>query len=282
MTLPVHGADRGFTPYDIGKTPAVACRIDQRFSYCLYVPAAVVDNPAKAGRFLVAVHGTDRGNQALRDLFIPYAEATGSIILAPLFPCGIVEPRERDNYKYIDYAGIRFDRLVLDMVDEVADRYGVDADRFDMFGFSGGAHFAHRFLYMHAGRLRAVSVAAPGSPTLLDRSRPWWVGVADLEQRFGVTLDMAALARVKVHLAVGSDDTDTWEIIHAPGSRHWMEGANDAGVTRVERMYTLAANLQENGLAVRFDLLPGVRHARDPLVGAAITFFQALVPEGGA
>lgn len=284
MTLPVNGADRGFSPYDIGRTPATACRIDQRFSYCLYVPAAVAENPARAGRILVAVHGTERGNQVLRDMFIPYAEATGSIILAPLFPCGIgAEPQERDNYKYIEFAGIRFDLLVLDMVAEVARRYGVSGDRFDLFGFSGGAHFAHRFLYMHAARLHAVSVGAPGSPTLLDRSKHWWVGVADMEERFGVALDLPAMARVRVHLAVGSDDTDTWEITHAPGSRHWMEGANDAGVTRVDRLHTLAANLTEAGLDVRMEVIPGVRHSRDALVAAAIAFFQSLpAPEGEA
>ncbi|MFV3131102.1 hypothetical protein [Niveispirillum sp. KHB5.9] len=281
MTLPVNGAERGFTPYDIGRTPATACRIDQRFSYCLYVPARVVENPAAAGRILAVVHGTDRGNQALRDLFVPYAEATDSIILAPLFPCGIGEPQERDNYKYIDYQGIRFDLLLLDMVDEVSARYGVDAGRFDLFGFSGGAHFAHRFLYLHPSRLRALSVGAPGSPTLLDSTRPWWVGVADLEQKFAVRLNPDAMKDVRIHLVVGSDDTDTWEITHSPGSRHWMEGANDTGVTRVERLRSLAANLQANGLDARLELLPGVRHARDALSAAAIRFLEALDEGGG-
>jgi pimeloyl-ACP methyl ester carboxylesterase len=280
MTLPVNGAERGFTPYDIGRTPATACRIDQRFSYCLYVPSRLVENPA-GGRILAAVHGTDRGNQALRDLFIPYAEATGSIILAPLFPCGIGEPQERDNYKYIEYQGIRFDHLLLDMVAEVAARYGVEGARFDLFGFSGGAHFAHRFLYLHPGRLRAVSVGAPGSPTLLDTGRLWWLGVADMEQRFGVPLDLDAMRKVRVHLAVGSDDTDTWEITHTPGSRHWLEGANDAGATRVERLHTLAANLADNGIDVRLDILDGFRHSRDALVGAAIAFLNGLAAEGG-
>lgn len=281
MTLPVSGAERGFTPYDIGRTPATACRIDQRFSYCLYVPASVVENPARAGRILAAIHGTDRGNQALRDLFIPYAEATGSIILAPLFPCGIGEPQERDNYKYIEYHGIRFDHLLLDMVDEVAERYGVDAGRFDLFGFSGGAHFAHRFLYLHPSLLRTASIGAPGSPTLLDGTRRWWVGVADIEKLFGVRLDLAAMRRVRVHLAVGSDDTDTWEITHTPGSRHWMDGANDAGVTRVDRMRTLAGSLWASGLDVRLDVLDGVRHSRDALVASAVAFLNGLADEGG-
>ena len=167
------------------------------------------------------------------------------------------------------------------MVAEVSARYGVESGQFDLFGFSGGAHFAHRFLYLHPGRLRAVSVGAPGSPTLLDTSRLWWLGLADMEQRFGVPLDVGAMRRVRVHLVVGADDTDTWEITHAPGSRHWMEGANDAGVTRVDRMHTLAGNLRANGLNVHLDILDGVRHSRDALVGAAIAFLNGLAAEGG-
>ncbi len=281
MTLPVNGAERGFTPYDIGRTPSTACRIDQRFSYCLYVPVRLVEKPAFGGRILAVIHGTDRGNQAMRDLFIPYAEATDSIILAPLFPCGIGEAGERDNYKYIDYQGIRFDRLLLDMVAEVASRYSVDADRFDLFGFSGGAHFAHRFLYLYPNRLRAVSIGAPGSPTLLDMSRRWWVGVADMEERFGVPLNLGAMRQVSIHLAVGLDDTDTWEITHMPGSRHWMEGANDTGRTRVERLHKLAENLRAHDLNVQLDVIAGVRHARDALATAAVTFLQGLAGPGG-
>ena len=48
------------------------------------------------------------------------------------------------------------------------------------FGFSGGAQFAHRFLYIHPGRLRAVSLGAPGLVTMLDETRAWWVGTGGM------------------------------------------------------------------------------------------------------
>lgn len=258
------------SPYDVGRTPATACRADQRFSYCLYVPTR---GDAAERRILVAVHGTERGNQAMRDLFSDLAEAFNLIILAPLFPCGVEEPYDRDNYKYIEYRGIRFDLILLSMIDEVAARYGVDAERFSLFGFSGGAHFVHRFYYLHPQRLSALSVCAPGSPTLLDSQKPWWVGVADMEARFGRPLDPAALRAVPVHLAVGDADTDTWEITHKPGGAHWMEGANAAGVTRIDRLKALEASLSAAGVCVKMDILPGVRHQRDALAQSAIAFF---------
>ncbi len=261
--------------YELGQTTVVACQADQRFSYCLYVPPALNEPGARErAAVLVAVHGSGRGNQAIRDAFMPLADALGVIVLAPLFPCGIVDPLDRDNYKYIEYEGIRFDLVVLAMLAEVNSRYGVPVERVSMFGFSGGAHFAHRFLYLHPERLDAVSVCAPGSPTLLDHSRDWWVGVGDLEARFGRQLDQAALRRVAVHLAVGADDTDTHEITHATGSPHWMTGANDSGGTRVERLKMLAASLHAGGVAAEIDILPGVRHESGPLIASASAFFE--------
>ena len=44
---------------------------------------------------------------------------------------------------------MRFDLLLLAMVDEVERKYGIDARRFCLFGFSGGGQFVHRF-YMPA------------------------------------------------------------------------------------------------------------------------------------
>lgn len=264
--------------YDLGRTVAIACQADQRFSYCLYVPKALADaGGLAAARILVVVHGTERGNQAMRDLFIPLADRLGLIVLAPLFPAGIIDPLDRDNYKYIEYRDIRFDHLLLYMVEEVGARYGVPVDRFALFGFSGGAHFVHRFFYLHPERLDAVSICAPGSPTLLDDSRDWWVGVRDIEQRFGRPLNRDALGRVAIHLAVGEMDADTDEITHYEGSPYWMEGANDAGVTRVDRLLSLAESLHENGLAAQVDILPGIRHERDALCASGARFFEQLL-----
>lgn len=258
-------------PYRLGKTPARACAFDQRFTYCLYVPR---DLDPESARILIAIHGTERANQEFRDAFVDYADANNLIVLAPLFPGGIIDPDDLDNYKYIEYEGIRFDHVVLHMIGEVESYYGLQPRPLLMFGFSGGAHFSHRFLYLYPQRLEAVSICSPGSPTLLDLDQPWWIGVADMEQRFGRALDLDAIRRVDIHLAVGGDDTNASEIIHQPGSRLWMPGANDGGATRVERLASLAASLKSHGVGFEYDVLPGVRHDRAALVASAIDFFD--------
>lgn len=148
------------------------------------------------------------------------------------------------------------------MVEEVAAKYGQDWSRFAVFGFSGGGHFAHRFAILRPGRLWAASVGSPGSVTLLDPGRDWWVGIRDVEARFGVAFDAAALARVPVQVLVGDADLETWEITHKPGGTYRMEGANDAGRTRPERARALAESFRRAGAQVRLDVLPGVSHDR--------------------
>lgn len=232
-------------------------------------------------RIFVAVHGTGRGNQTMRNRFIALADELNLIVLAPLFPCGIDDPDDRDNYKYIEYRGIRFDLVLLAMVEEVSAKYGVTDQRLDMIGFSGGAHFAHRFLYLHPEHLSAVSICSPGSPTLPDMSKPWWVGVSDMEQRFGRPFSIEAMKKVPVHLAVGDADTETWEITHKPGSKHWMEGANDTGRTRVERLKTLYDALSGMGMDVRIENVPGIAHEFNPLADRAEAFFRSVSGKSG-
>lgn len=264
-----------FSQYEIGATGAIACQMDQRFSYCLYVPRQLLEQGLlPSARILVAIHGTGRGNQAVRDFFIDLADELGLIILAPLFPIGIVEPGDLDSYKYVEFRGIRFDLVLLAMVEEIRSKYGLADDRISVFGFSGGAHMAHRLVYLHPHRLVAVSVCAPGSPTLLDCTRDWWIGIRDIEQKFGVVVNLPAMRSIAIHLAVGDKDLDRSEITHAPGGRNWLPGANDTGRTRVERLRSLSKSLQDSRLDVTTEILPGVAHDCAPLAQAACTFFR--------
>lgn len=262
------------TAYDIGMAAACACQADQRFSYSMYVPRHFRQSSPSDFRILVVVHGTDRPNQKMLMGFQQFADENNFIVLAPLFPTRVGDPDDVDNYKYIVFKDIRFDLLLLSMLEEVAQRYGVDTSSFALFGFSGGAHFAHRFLLLHPERLTSVSIAAPGSVTLIDDASNWWVGIANLEELFGKKVDITLLRNVPIHLVVGAEDTDTTHITHSPGSSHWMEGANRAGVTRIDRLQTLAANYLDNGIEAELEILPGAGHEQVKLEKAANLFFR--------
>ncbi len=271
------GCKRGLSYYDFGRTTFYASRFDQRFSYCLYVPSDYAENGSKSYHLAVTIHGTGRNAAGYRDNLADFADAHDCIILAPLFPAGIVKPGDLSGYKLIGSHGIRYDHVLLSMVDEVAEKYRVDAERFLLYGFSGGGHFTHRFFYLHPERLRAASIGAPGVVTLLDQSRDWWVGVRNLEAVFGKTLDIGRMREVAVQMVIGDADTDTWEITIRPGSSWWMDDANRAGETRVDRINALRESYEAEGIAVRLDTVPDTAHDPDAVMAPVKRFFAEVL-----
>ena len=266
-------AARARALYDLGPTAMFAAKADPRFHYCLYVPPKV-GNGAKVD-LLVAMHGSGRTSFIdFRDGFAEFGRWNDCAVLCPIFPIGVLGDDNRNGYKYIAEGDIRYDEIVLKMVDEVAAKYGQDWSRFAMFGFSGGGHFTHRFTILHPSKLWAASIGAPGSVTLLDPAKDWWVGIRDIKQRFGIDFDAAALARIPVQMLVGEADLETWEITHKPGGRYWMDGANDAGRTRPERLQALKASFESAGVDVRLDIVPGVSHDRMKVLGRVKDFLS--------
>lgn len=271
------GVEARFAHYLLGSAPAWALAGDQRFSYFTYVPRRTQEPDAAPAPLIVAMHGTGRMAESYRDGFADIAEEMGCVVLAPLFPCGIGDPDDMDNFKRIRYRDIRFDLVLLDMVGEVGRRYRVDTGRFLLHGFSGGGQFAHRFLYLHPARLRAVSIGAPGAVTLLDRSRDWWVGIRDVEDVFGIAVDVEAMRRVRVMTVIGADDDGAEEVTVPVTSPHWMEGANDAGANRPERIAALARSLEAAGVAVERAVIPGIAHEPLKAIPRAKEFFRSVL-----
>lgn len=262
--------------YDLGPTVIFSCKADPRFQYCLYVPPQV--GKGTKVDLLVAVHGTGRTSFLdFRDGFAEFGKWNDVAILCPIFPVGVRGDGARSGYKYMQEGDIRYDLLVLEMVKEVAEKYGQDWSTFAMFGFSGGGHFSHRFAILHPEKLWAASIGASGSVTLLDADKDWWVGIRNLNEKFGITFNAEALAKVPVQMVVGDADLETWEITHKPGGTYWMEGANDAGATRPERLKSLAASFEKAGVTVQLDLVPGVSHDRIKVLDKVKDFLAGVL-----
>lgn len=272
-----HGGGLTLGYYDRERTAIWASRMDPRFSWCAYVPAAFELAAAREYRLLVAVHGTARLMTLYREAFAAFADQHRFIVLAPLFPGGITSPDDLSSYKLLRAGSLHYDAILLSMVDEIAGKYGIDTRRFALFGFSGGGHFAHRFFYLHPERLSAVSIGAPGVVTLLDRERDFWVGVRDFETVFGEALDLDVMRRVPVHMVVGDDDTETWEITLKPGGSWWMDGADLAGGDRRNRLRLLKASFEAAGIKVRHDVVPGAAHRVEPVIPAVSDFLSSAL-----
>ncbi|MFI7609931.1 hypothetical protein ACIBP6_01680 [Nonomuraea terrae] len=264
-----------------GATTAIACQMDQRFSYRLYIPERREGDPERYP-LMVVQHGTARTATRYRDAFVGFAEEQRVVVLAPYFPAGIIDPDDLHNFKYLEYRGIRFDLVLLAMVDEVARRVPIDTRRFLLHGFSGGGQFAHRFLYAHPDRLRAVSIGAPGRVTLIDDTTEWWLGTKDFVSIFGKDLDVPEMRNVRIQLVVGDQDVEGWEI-NNPHDSNWRPGLDKQGGTRIERLRTLRRNLAEHGIDTRFDLVADVGHQGVKVIGHVADFFRSVLkePSGG-
>jgi len=258
--------------YDLGATTVYASRHDARFAYVLYVPHEVT-LPGNDVELVVVMHGTGRQFTQYRDAFAPFGRWNRCIVLCPLFPVGVRGDGERNGFKRLVEGDIRYDKVLLDMVSEVGERYGKRFDTFALFGYSGGGQFVNRFAYAHPERLWAASIGAPGNVTVLDDAKEWWLGVGGFERHFGKPFDLAALRRVPVQMVVGRADLETWEITVREDSPMYVPGINDAGKTRPERLRTLKASFEAAGIGVRFDELENIAHNGLQVVEVVQDFF---------
>lgn len=253
---------------DLARVTAYGCAYDPRFAYYVYAPRNWL-GPERPERYrlVVLIHGSERGAEMYRNNFKAFAERTNSVILAPLFPAGLIEPDRLENYNLLRWRGVEFDTILCHMIEEVGRRFPLDPDGIYLHGFSAGAQFAHRFFYNHPELLRAVSIGAPGQTTLLDDRLAWPLGIADAEALFGRVPDLDRMRRVPVQIVVGAEDRH----IHSPEAR----------MSRLELNRELFQHYRDFGFQVRFDLVPAAAHEGFKLIFDVMLFFDEIMREKG-
>jgi poly(3-hydroxybutyrate) depolymerase len=253
-----------------GSTTWFAVQADPRFSYGLRIPDGFA--PGAAHPLVVAVHGTTRQAQQLRDAWTPFAERHHAVIVTPLFPAGITGADDVDGYKAMEDHGIRYDQILFDLLGEVATRWSLDVARFYLAGHSGGGQYTNRMLLLHPGRLAGAVISAPGRITLIDPDQPWPRGTADTRARFGIDIDRAAIAAVPTLLTAGERD-------EGRAALHAQHDASQAGygATRVARLETLAGNLRAHSADIRLELAADAGHQGNPTLSIAQRFLGGLI-----
>jgi pimeloyl-ACP methyl ester carboxylesterase len=234
-------------PLTTGTLRAATSRRRPDQGYYLYVPRGFEARPG--ARLLVTVHGHDREAVSRAEHFVPFAEDHQYVLLSPRFAPSI-------RYQVLGVGGERADLRLLDLVDEVAGDLGIDADRFDLVGYSGGAQFAHRFLYAWPRRLRSVVVGAPGTVTLPNDRERWPVGVRGLARVVGARFNLEDVRGARLLLIVGTDDV----LLEGLNQSLW---AMRAGATRLNRARSLHAAWLVAGIGHTYVELPGAGHGVD-------------------
>lgn len=221
------------------------------------------------GRVLVSVHGVSRNAEEHIELLRPLADRHGVLLVAPVFAADRFGDFQRLGRKG---RGPRADLALIRMLNELSLATGWDTSRIDMFGFSGGAQFAHRFAFAHPQRVRRLVLGAAGWYTMPDDTLPYPYGIADASGLDAVRLNTVAAARLPTLVLIGERDdrADDEELNRS------QVICGSQGLTRLQRaqswtqaMNTFAADRGEPE-QVSLVTLPGVDHS-----------FRNAVIEGG-
>lgn len=282
MTSSIHSLD-GLDPrvarelMYLGSSPAWTCVADNRFCYFLYVPKRYYELNDKL-QLVILIHGSGRNPYTLRREFSDFAETHSCALLAPLFPIGLIDPQDTVNYKYIKYHDIRFDRVLLSMVDEAHARFGkIDTSRFLLYGYSGGGQFVHRFSYLHPHLVQALACGAPGTQTLLDWTKSWPDGVRDFEEVFGQPLDLEAVKKMPTMFIAGDGDTDIFYAI-ARGRINEHDDLSKFENGRYGATERLEKNWKSNGANCFMQSVHGAKHEEKPMLDHVKRFFEQHLP----
>lgn len=211
------------------------------------------------GPVLVAVHGISREARQQIDLFAAHAALHRCALIAPWF-------REEDYAGFqrlgLDGRGGRADRFLLRILaafDELFECATPSAARF-LFGYSGGAQFAHRFALLHPGHCSALVLGAAGWYSFPDPAVAWPRGLADWPAEQSPAL--ADWLHLPMLVLVGRKDIEQDEVLRTGRALNRQQGRN-----RLERArrFVGAVNAAAGTAGVvapaRLEVLPGVGHS---------------------
>jgi poly(3-hydroxybutyrate) depolymerase len=206
---------------------------------------------------VVSVHGIARNAAAHAYRLMEEAERYGVAVAAPLFS----KERYGQYQQLLDSKlSARSDLALLDILDAAERLTSADTSEILLFGYSGGAQFAHRFAMAHPKRVTSAALAASGWYTFPIANAPFPYGLDTGGSE--LSFDPHAMLRVRYHVMVGDLDTERDSSL-----RQSKRLDRAQGHTRVERArnWTIAmkglANEVGMDASVSLLTLPSVGHS---------------------
>jgi pimeloyl-ACP methyl ester carboxylesterase len=212
-----------------------------------------------AARPLVAVHGIRRNAKEQTALFGAEAAKAGRIVIAPLY-----DETRWPRYQQAVRKG-RADKALLALLERFQKRDIFRCDAIDLFGFSGGAQFAHRFAMLHPERIWTLCVASAGWWTFPDAAPfPYGLGPAGERRDWGAQIKakLDQFLRIPINVAVGARDC-----LADDNTRSGVAINMQQGLSRLARGRAWAAAVEKAGADrgfatdVRFHVLAACGHS---------------------
>lgn len=205
---------------------------------------------------VVLIHGISRNAAEHVTLAGRTPGLANRVLVAPLF-----EQAQFGQYQQLGRPdnGPRCDLALIALLDHLYEM-GFLTDRVTMFGFSGGAQFAHRFALFQPERLMALSLVAAGWYTMPDSDARWPLGLDTSGTGFPDARPLALLS-MPVQIMVGNGDRLRGRAVRTSPAIDRLQGRHR--VARAKRFHAaLRAMADVAGIPQRtcFDLLTVERH----------------------
>jgi len=164
----------------------------------LYEPATLHEK----NRLLVCVHGISRNAREQMEAFRPLADAQGIRLLAPDFCLTRFPGYQRlSRQTGHERADLALNRLLLQIQKHFM------LPQLDLFGYSGGAQFCHRYALCYPQHIRSMILAAAGWYTFPDPNTRYPRGLSNWPQTLPRPAEIHALLAIPTLVMVGSRDT---------------------------------------------------------------------------
>lgn len=222
-----------FVPY--AKTSATAviekstpefCRVLGKagLRYYLYLPESL----SKKTRVMVCIHGISRNAKEQVKAFSQQAGEEDCIIVAPYF-----SKKYYPGYQRLQMgsAGFTSAEALNTILCDIKKRYAINTEYFSLFGYSGGAQFAHRYAMLYPERISRLIIASAGWYTFPDRHQKYPFGLKST-QDFSADLskNIGAFLKLKIRVLVGELDN-----VNDPGLNRSKKINRQQGYHRLER-----------------------------------------------
>lgn len=205
---------------------------DAALCYYLYVPES---RPRAQAPVLASVHGISRNAREHGRAFAALAEQYGLVVVSPLF--------RKDFYPDFQRLGVdsgRYPDAALGaMFADVGALLGLDVGRVTLFGYSGGAQFAHRYALVNPGRVAALAVASAGWYTWPSHQHAFPLGLRATPARPELVCRLDEFLAIPLCVLIGARDTQRDAALRRS---RWLDGFQ--GRNRLARARSWFAELQ--------------------------------------
>ncbi|HXI86653.1 MAG TPA: hypothetical protein VNH64_04305 [Parvularculaceae bacterium] len=216
---------------------------------------------------LVVVHGISRNALEQIARFAPAAARRGVALIAPLF----IKAQFRAYQTLGDKDGWRALKAFEACLAAAQDVIGQSTTAVNIFGYSGGGQFAHRFAMMRPQRVKDIAVAAAGWYTMPDPTMRYPYGIGGVLSPIS---DIGSFYKRRALVIVGEGDRQ-----RDPALRRSRRLDREQGRDRVERArnWTRAVNHAAEAKGARapaaFVALPSVGHSFSDCADAGLAQF---------